>query len=227
MKRSTLAVCRALTALFLAVILLSVSGFGFLDLMKGPVKMTQDTDISPGDYLTADVTFLMDIVGVEKNTSGREIAYYAVAPVGDTFCLFRFGGADMENARRMEEATDAFLQGESLTMDIYLTATGTASPMNEEEGTLLLEWFDANADWMIAGGVIAETEDYSTYLTNLVIRTDHLGGLPVVAVVILSVLAAVLVAYALVEVVLAAAGVYDPERASGRKKKETGGKRNA
>ena len=221
MKKSTIAVYRAAAALFAAVILLSVSGFGFVDMLRGPVEMAWDTDVARGDYVQTDVAFLMDIVGVEKNASGREIAWYAVSPVGDTFVLFRFGAGDMENVRRMEEATDAFLQGESLTMDVFMTVTGTASPMSEEEGTLLLEWFEQNAEWMIAGGVIAETEDYSSYLTELMIRADHVGGLGTAVVVTLSVLAALLVAYAIVEAVLVAAGAYKKKEAIPTKQEET------
>lgn len=221
MKKSALAVYRAAAALFAAVILLSVSGFGFVDMLRGPLDMAQETDVARGDYVKAEVAFLMDIVGVEKSASGREIAWYAVSPVGDTFVLFRFGAGDMENVRRMEEATDAFLQGENLTMDIFMTVTGTASPMSESEGALLLEWFDRNADWMVTGGVIAETEDYSSYLTDLVIRADHVGGLSTAAVVTLSVSAAVLAAYAIVEAVLVIAGVYKKKEAIPTKEEDT------
>lgn len=221
MKKSTIAIYRAAAALFAAVILLSVSGFGFVDMLRGPEDMGENPDIARGDYVKAEVAFVMDIVGVEKNAAGKEIAWYAVSPVGDTFQLFRFPEADMENVRRMEEATDAFLQGESQTMDIFMTVKGTASLMSEGEGALLLEWFEKNADWMITGGVIAETEDYSSYLVDVVIRADHVGGLSTLMVTILSVAAALLAAYAVVEIVLVIAGAYEKKKDIAVKKDET------
>ncbi len=216
MKRSTLAVYRAVAALFAAVILLSVSGFGFVDMMKGPSDMAEEGGPANPSYVEAQLVFIMDIVGVEKNAAGREVAYYAVSPVGDTFVLFHYPAGDMENARRLEEATEAFLMGESPIMEIYMTVTGSMTNINEAEGALLLEWFERNADWMINGGMIAQTEDYSSYLNTSVVRVGQVGGLSRTAVLVLSVLAALLVAYAIVEVVLVVAGACKP--AAGNKK---------
>lgn len=220
MKKSTLAVYRAVAALIAAVILLSVSGFGVVDLLDGPSALTEEGGPTNRSYVGADLTFVMDVVGVEKSASGREVAYYAVSPVGDTFQLFRFPAADLENVRQMEEATDAFLAGESLTMDIYMTMTGALTDMDEAEGTLLLEWFERNVDWMISAGVIAETEDYSSYLNTGVVRVGQVGGQSTAAVVVLSVLAALLVVYAIVEVVLVTVGVYEKKSAPKAKKEK-------
>ena len=220
MKKGTLAIYRAAAALIAAVILLGCSGFGFVDMLKGPETLAPGEEIVRSPYLAADVTFVMDIVGVEKNAAGKETAYYAVSPVGDTFVLFRFPAADLENIRQMEQATDAFLQGESFTMDFYMTVTGSAAAMDEAEGALLLEWFEKNVDWMVASGVIAETEDYSTYLTDYVIRADTVGGHRTALVLAASILAALLVAYAIVEVVLVAAGAYEKKPAPKAKKEK-------
>lgn len=221
MKKSTLAVYRAVAALIAAVILLGVSGFGAVDMLDGPCDLMAEGGPDNPSYVETKITFVMDIVGVEKTASGREKAYYAVSPVGDTFQLFRFPAADMENVRRMEEATDAFLQGQAPTMDIYMNVTGALADMDEAEGMLLLEWFDLNADWMIAGGVIAQTEDYSSYLNTGVVRVGQVGGMSAAAVIVLSLLAALLGAYAVVEVILVTAGVYDKRKATRMKKEET------
>lgn len=227
MKKSTLAVYRAVTAIFAAVILLGVSGFGVVDLLGGPSSLTEDGGPTNRSYVGTELTFVMDVVGVEKSASGRAMAYYAVSPVGDTFQLFRFPAADLENVRRMEEATDAFLAGESLTMDVYMTVTGALTNMDEAEGTLLLEWFERNADWMLSAGVIAETEDYSSYLNTGVVRVGQVGGMSAAAVIVLSVLAGLLVVYAIVEVVLVTAGVYGTKKAPKTKKEKAEGKNDA
>ena len=221
MKKSTLAVYRAVTAICVAVILLGVSGFGIVDVLDGPTPLAEETQIRRNSYVTAEVAFVMDIVGAEKTAAGKEIAWYAVSPVGDTFQLFRFPAADLENVRQMEEATDAYLQGESLTMDIFMTVTGTAADMTEDEGALLLAWFERNADWMIASGVIAETEDYSSYLNTFIVRAGRVGGMSTTAVVALSVAAALFAVYAVVEVIVVTAGVYDRKKSNGIKKEET------
>ena len=213
MKKNTLAVCRAAAALVAALILLSVTGFAFVDMLKGPVQVTNSNELNRGDYVEAQLAFVMDIVGVEKNAAGKDVAYYGVSPMGDTFTMIRFPVADFENIAAMEEATRSFLQGETVTMDFYMTVIGTVAPMDETLGGLLIEWFEENADWMIASGVIAETEDYSAYLGPQMIASGRVGAMNRGMALAMTILAALLVVYAIVEVLLVAMGVHERKAA--------------
>lgn len=212
-EKKTFAIVRIIAAVVLAAALFGVTGFAFLDMLGGPSLVEDAGELSDGAYVEADVAFVMDIIGVERNGAGREVAYYGVSPVGNTFAVIRYPAADFENVTALEEATARYLLGEALTMDFYMTVTGTAVPMDETLGGLLIEWFEENADWMIAAGVIGETEDYSSYLCPYVIESGRVGTADIAVALIFSVLAALLAVYAIVEVLLVAIGVYDRKSA--------------
>lgn len=219
-EKKTFAIVRVIAAVVLAAALLGITGFAFVDVLNGPVAMEEAAELSDGVYVQTDVAFVMDIIGVEKNAAGKEVAYYGVSPVGNTFAVIRYPAADFENVTALEAATKSFLQGEALTMDFYMTVTGAVEPMDETLGGLLIEWFEENADWMIVSGVIAETEDYSSYLCPYVIKSGRVGAVDMAVALVFSVLAALLVVYAIVEVLLVAVGVYDRKPAQKAKKEK-------
>lgn len=219
-EKKTFAIARIIAAVVLAAALLGITGFAATDILYGPTLVEEAGDLSDGVYVQADVAFVMDIIGVEKNGAGKEVAYYGVSPVGNTFAVVRYPAADFENVTALEEATASYLQGEALTMDFYMTVTGTVVPMGETLGGLFIDWFEQNADWMIAAGVIGETEDYSGYLCPYVIESGRVGTVDMAVAVIFSVLAALLAVYAIVEVLLVAMGVYNRKPAQKEKKEE-------
>lgn len=221
MNKKSFAWCRAAAALVLAVVFLAVTGFAFVDMLAGPASVSEGAAIEDGAYLETDVTFIMDIVGVEKNAAGKEVAYYAVSPVGSSFMMIRYPLIDSLGIQGLEEETRKFLEGESLDMAFRMIVTGVAVPANDTVSGMLAEWFAGNVDWMVAAGVIPQMDDYSAYISPYVIEAGTVGTMSYGAAVVMTVLAALLVVYAIVEAVLILGGAYNKKPAKKGKKEKT------
>lgn len=219
-NKKTFAWIRAALALVLALVFLAVTGFAFVDMLAGPASIADGAVIEDGAYLKADVTFIMDIVGVEKNAAGNEIAYYAVSPVGSSFMMIRYPLGDLPGVRGLEEETRQFLEGESLTMDFRMIVTGVAEPADDASNGLLAEWFAKNVDWMVAAGVIPQEDDYSAYLSPYVLKAGTVGAMAYVPALVLTILAALLVVYAIVEAALVLTGIYNKKPVKKQKKEK-------
>lgn len=217
-NKKTFAWVRAAAALVLALIFLAVTGFAFTDMLAGPGSITDGAVIEDSAYLKADVMFVMDIVGVEKNAAGKEVAYYAVSPVGSSFMMIRYPLADSLAVQGLEEETRKFLEGESLDMAFRVIVTGMVEPANDTVSGMLAEWFGENVDWMVTAGVIPQLEDYSAYISPYVLRAGTVGTMNYTAALVMTVLAALLVVYAIVEAVLVFGGVYNKKPQKKQKK---------
>jgi len=210
--RKTMAIWGAICALALAVLLLACTGFGAFRLLRGPETVTEGEILEDGAYVSVDLAFVMDVIGVERNASGTETAYYAVSPVGDTFVLVRFPASDAENMRTLEDATDAYLQGQSRTLPFRLGVTGAARNMDEDTAELLARWFNENGSWMSQAGVIAAVEDYGTYLSGIEIDSGYVGGVPAGLAGAAGIAAAVLTVGAVAAFIVAGTGKIDASR---------------
>ena len=219
-NKKTFAWIRAAAALALAVVFLAVTGFAFADMLAGPASVTDGAVIEDGAYLKADVTFIMDIVGVEKNAAGKEVAYYAVSPVGSSFMMIRYPLADSLGIQGLEEDTRKFLEGESLDMAFRMIVTGMAVPAGDTVTGMLAEWFADNVDWMVAAGVIPQLDDYSAYISPYMIKAGTVGTMSYGAALALTILAVLLVIYAIVEAVLVLCGVYNRKPQKKQKKEK-------
>ncbi len=217
-NKKTFAWIRAAAALVLALVFLAVTGFAFVDILAGPASIADGAVVEEDAYLKADVMFVMDIVGVEKNAAGKEVAYYAVSPVGSSFMMIRYPLADSLAVQGLEEDTRKFLAGESLDMAFRVIVTGVAEPADDTVSGMLAEWFGENVDWMVAAGVIPQLEDYSAYISPYVLRAGTVGSVSYGAALALTVLAALLVVYAIVEAVLVFGGVYNKKPQKKHKK---------
>lgn len=219
-EKKKFAYARLIAALVLAAALLGITGFAFADLLAGPAVVTGTGELEENAYIETELAFIMDVVGVEKTSGGKEVAYYAVAPVGSSFTILRFPAEDLENVNTLEKATDQYLQGETAVMDIYMTVTGTVAAPKQAETELLLTWFEDNEAWMTASGVIASLEDYSAYIGTHVIRVGTVGTMSTGLVVAATVVALLLAVYAIVEAILLGAGVYNKKPAPKAKKEK-------
>ena len=208
-NKKTFAWMRAAAAVLLAAILLAVTGFAFVDMLAGPGTAADGVAMETGAYRQADVSFVMDIVGVEKNAAGKEVAYYAVSPVGSSFMMIRYPAGDLEALQSLAEETRQFLEGESLTMDFHMIVTGVVEPAGNTVQGMLAEWFAENVDWMTAAGVIPQQEDYSAYLSAYTIQAGTVGSMRYAPALVLTILAALFVVYALVEMGRILCGAYD------------------
>ena len=210
--RKTIVLWCAVCALALAVLLLACTGFGAFRLMRGAETVTDGKELEDGAYVSVDLAFVMDVIGVERNASGAEMAYYAVSPVGDTFVLVRFPASDAENMKALEDATDAYLQGQSATLPFRLGVTGAARNMEEETAELMARWFNENGSWMRQAGVITDVEDYGTYLSGIEIDAGRVGGVSAGLAGAAGIAAAVLAAGAVAAFILAGTGKLDAPR---------------
>lgn len=211
-KRKNFAVCRGVAAVVLAVLLLACTGFGAFRLLGDPEPVTDSAQLQNGMYVRAELTYVMDIVGVERNGGGAVKAYYAVAPIGDQFVVIRFPASDAENVTALEEATDAYLQGKAVSIPFYMTVTGAARNMDEDTAALLAQWFSDNAGWMSQAGVISAIENYGDYLSGVMIDISGIGSVSVTAAIAAGIAAAALIIYAVAEFTLIGLGRYDKPR---------------
>lgn len=217
-ERKNTAVWCAVIAVALAVLMLAVTGFGAFRLLRGAEAVADGKDLEAGTYVKAELTHVMDVVGVEKNASGTETAYYAVSPVGDTFVLVRFPASDAENMMALEKATEAYLRGESSALPFRLGVAGAVRDMDEDTAELLARWFNENAGWMRQAGVITEVEDYGTYLSGRMIESGRVANVSVPLAAAAGIAAALLTAGAVAVFILAGTGRLD--RPAGKREDE-------
>ena len=205
-ERQTAAVWCAVIAVVLAAVLLACTGFGAFRLPGGPKEVTDGNALEDGAYVSVDIRHVMDVVGVERSASGAETAYYAVAPVGDVFVLVRFPASDAESMMALEDATDAYMQGDASTMPFHMIVTGQARELNDDSKEILVRWFNENAEWMSRAGVFAAVEDNSIYLSAVGIEAGRIGGTSVGLAAAAGVAAVVLIAAAVVLFIAAGTG---------------------
>lgn len=202
-KRKNQALLRAVIAVVIALVLLACTGFGVFRLMAGPETVAQGADLRDGTYVSVDLPYIMDVMGVEKNSGGEVTAYYATAPVGDQFVLIRFPVSEIENVHLLENATDAYLRGDNDKLPFHLTVTGAAHALDEDTSALLAQWFSENTGWMSQSGVISQNYDYETYLCRVMIESGSVAGVPAWAALAAGIAAGVLVLYAAAELIFA------------------------
>jgi len=201
--RKIFGLARLGAALIAAVILLGSTGWAFLDLLGPPAEITQGAQLEEGAYVTAAVGYLMDICGVERAEGTDEaVAYYAVAPIGDQFVVLRFPASEYDTIADFEAQTQAYLYGTQSTVPFRMTVTGMARRTDETVAGLLSGWFTQNGTWMSRSGLIAEVDDYSTYLCPFMIDTGSVGTVSTGAAVTMTAIAGALILWALAELVL-------------------------
>ncbi len=219
-KEKLYALIRIVVALAAAVALLAATGFGFVPLMKGPTAITDGQELADADYVSADLTYMMTICGEELR--GEEtVAYYAIAPIGNRFVVLRFDAALLEDINTLTEATESYLGGESRVMTVHMPVKGMTEPAADEVFALLSEWFESNKDWMNAAGVVGAEPTAEEYLAEELVRVDNAGRMSGEYTVVLSVIAALLALYALVELLfMLLGGKKEPKKAEKKSEKK-------
>lgn len=207
---------RAALAVVLAAAVVAVSGFAFVYQCKGPTAVQDGAQLAGERYVSADVKWIMDVCGEEVSSEGKTLYYYAVAPVGNRFVLLRFGADMLDDLTALEKSTMDYLTGTSMAMDIHLPVRGMAEKAQPGAYSLLSEWFNANIEWMNLAGVVGENPSASEYLANELILVDQVGAMHYLASLGLSVLAALLVLYAVAELLLVASGFYKDSKVAAR-----------
>ncbi len=202
-KRLINALIRVGCALIVAAILITVTKLSIFDLIKRPAETDAAQNEEMGSFVKQDVTLLLGDLsdqGLSKN--------YMLAVSYDKIIVVHFTNRYLANATAIENDTLKFINGEITTYDKYVTVEGTIEKQSEDLSGKLYEWFDANRSWMQEKGVIYETNDAAIYLSDAVLTVDAVNSMSETLVWILTVLAALLLLYIIVELVLMACGVY-------------------
>lgn len=192
-------------ALVAAIVLYAVTGLCGFGVMAGADPVTDGTELEKGDYVRAELSYVLDIIGTEQK-NGETLAYYAVAPIGDVFTVIRFPASEFENVNALKAATTAYLYGESKTVDFYVSVTGGVEPLDEDTAQLFADWFNDNASWMSQAGVITAVENYGTYLNGVMLCSGSIGGMDCGLSLGLTVAALVLTVCGIAGAVVAIAG---------------------
>ena len=219
-KDKIFALCRMGVALVVAVVLLAVTGFGFVYPMAGAMEVTDGTELAGNKYVSTDLKYIMTVCGEEVKADGTAVAYYAIAPVGDQFVILRFGAQANGDVQTLAEATMDYLSGESSVMRVHMPVRGMAAPADAAVQELLSQWFEANKDWMSAAGVVGPEPKAEDYLCGQMIRVDMAGTMSIDYTVALSVLALLMVLYAIIELCFMLWGRKESPKAEKKEKKE-------
>ncbi|PKM74376.1 MAG: hypothetical protein CVU91_00480 [Firmicutes bacterium HGW-Firmicutes-16] len=208
-KRLVNALIRAGAALIAAALLLAMTKLSVFTLVKGPMETATAHHEEMGSFVKQDIAMILGDLsdqGLPKN--------YMVAGIYDKLVLVHFTDRYLESAEAVEKDTLLIFEGQLTALDKYLTVEGTIETQSEDLSGKLYEWFDANKAWMQEKGVIYETNDAATYLSDAVLTVDTVNSMSETLVYVLTGLAALCLSYILVELVLMATGFYllDPKK---------------
>lgn len=210
-RRLRNSVIRMAVALVAALILLAVTGFSQIKLIKGPVESEDIQSNEIGDFVTRDVYAILGFYADEKNSKDETISRYAVVPMNGKLVSVHFTERYLDAANSVCNSTYDFVQGKVSSLDAYVTVEGTVGMLDEKASALLYDWFGVNKDQLVEMKMIADTDDYSTYLSDYVLRVDTINGHSETLSVVLGILAGIFVLWAIVEIILMATGSFLPK----------------
>ena len=210
------ALLRAGAALLAAVILLAVTGRSLIDLKKGATASSAIQDEELGAFVKCEIFAFLGFYDAgaaasdeaNADTAGASIGEYALVPMSDKFITVHFSKRYLQSAAEIEAETYRFINGEISSFDKYVVVEGTTATLSEEMSTKMYEWFTLNKAWMVEAGVIVDTDDIASYLSETVLEVDVVNSMSETLVFVLAGLAAACVLYIIVELVLMATGFY-------------------
>lgn len=200
------ALIRSLAAFVAALLLLGVTRLSIVSLVKGPTEITDLHNAQQGDFVKFDVPVIMGFY--DENDASGEKGSYAVLPMEGKFVTLRLSPRYLESAETVKGQFQDLLNGQSMDLDQYFTVEGTVKTLSEPLHDQLYRWFDGQKDWMQAIGFLPEVMDSAAYLSDVVLEVDSVNGMNEGLVLAFTGLAALLLLYLLVELVLMATGFY-------------------
>ena len=235
-KKLHKALIRVGAAFLAALVLLAVTKLSIVDLIKGAKAADAVQDEEIGTFVKRDVFAILGFFDAEAeiDTTATDVTTdasttesltpadstsgeYALVPMGGKFVTVHFTKRYLDSAYAIEAQTYSYINGSVSALDSYVTVEGTTKTISEDLSTKMYDWFALNKDWMVQAGVISDTDDNATYLSDVVFEVDTVNGQSEVLVYVLTGLAAVCALYILVELILMATGFY----LNGPKKKKT------
>lgn len=212
-KRPRYSVIRMASALLLAAMLLAVTGFTPIKMLRGPTETEAIQNNEIGDFVSRDINAILGFYADDINSGGETIGRYAVVPMDGQFVSAHFTKRYLESADSVYASTNDYISGNSY-LDVYVVVEGTVQMLSEESSGLMYDWFGKNRGELIASKMIADTDDYSDYLTDYVLMVDRVGRFTESSLSVLACLAGLFVLYAIIELFLMARGFYLPREAN-------------
>lgn len=206
-KRLRKALIRAGSAFLASLCLLAVTKFSFIDLIRGPKEadVVQDEDI--GAFVKRDIFAVVGYYDEQK--SGDKVTdKYALVPMGGKFVTVHFTKRYIESADAIYSETQNYIKGSLYTLDKYVVVDGTVEKLDDELSGKMYDWFSDNKQWLVDSQVIADTNDASEYLSDVVLSVDTVNSLNQTLVFIVTGLAALCLLYVIAELILMASGFY-------------------
>ena len=247
-KKLHKALVRAGVALLAAIILLAVTKFSIIDLIKGAKEADTVQDEEIGTFVKRDVFAILGFLDAKTDDTAKTDANatdtttdtsttgtltpaetasgeYALVPMGGKFVTVHFTKRYLESAYAIEAETYSYINGGVSSLDSYVKVEGTTEKISEDLSTKMYDWFALNKDWMVQAGVIANADDSATYLSDVIWEVDTVNSMSEVLVYTLTGLAAALVLYVIVELILMATGFYlnGPKKKKAKKDGEENG----
>ena len=210
-KKLRHAAVRAVSAVLLALALLAVTGFSFIKLMLGPDFITSFDNVSEGDYVSANISLIIDFYAEGYSHAGGDAtSLYAVSAGDEDFYTIVVPKRYFDSANTINQDTLSYMLGTRSSLSRFFTVTGTVHVLSDSELSYLYQWFSDNMQWLQSTDVIGEVSDYSDYLSVYALRVDYVGRLPAVWVYVLSSIAWLLLVYAVIILIRFALGKYSP-----------------
>lgn len=198
-------------AMICAFLLLAVTNFAFAKLLRGASPIGQLDRVIPGDYVSQDVSKILD--NIATGNRGEEAAeVYAVVPADRGIYVFCFPERWFASELTVRAQTDAWLGDRSLETDRYLRVSGTAQTMPEDLKPHVNAWFAKNAEALAQIGLIPEGAAQESCISGCVIYVDRVGALPYGTVMLLTLIACLCMCYALIVLLRIALRGYPAKR---------------
>ncbi len=207
------AVIRMAAAVAAAVILLAITAFAPVMLLKGPEETEAIQNNEPGDFVYRDIYAILGFYADDKGKSGETMGRYALVPMNGELVSVHFTKRYLESADAVCDNTYDFINGRAEKLDKYVTVEGTVEEIGEDASALMYDWFGANKAQLVEMRMIADTEDYSDHLSDYLLEVDTVKSHNETYVYVTGIIAAMLLLYAIVEIVLMASGFYLPRTA--------------
>lgn len=213
-KRLRNAAIRAGAAFLVAIILLAGTKFAVIDLIKGAKESEAVQDEELGSFVKTKIPLIVGFFDEEKDASDAGTSTsvtptdaetkkgeYAIVLMGTKFVTVHFTNRYLESSHAVETQTLNYINGSVVTLDSYVQVEGTTETISEDLSAKMY-------DWMIQSGFIPDSEDYATYLSDVILEVDTVNGMSEILVYVLTGIAAVCLLYIIVELILMATGVY-------------------
>ncbi len=200
-KKLSNTLLRCLGGLVLAGVLLFLSGFSVLDLLKGPEESDVIQEEEEGSFVKRDIFAIVGTYGEAEEDYGKSIV-----PMGSQFVTVKFTGRYEKSAKAIARQTTEYIDSLLSGLDLYAVVQGTVQELSVEQYAELETWFEENKEALVEKGMIIDVEDSSVYLSDKILLVDTVNGKSQNLVIVSTIFAVLCFAYVLAEALIFAFG---------------------